>query len=256
MKFIPNIITLITILFTYSANASDLVKEQRWADSIEDTIMDGDIVMLNDGKNEFLSIMTDAIKDKKRAAIIVHGTGIHPDWPQIILPLRMGLTDHGWHTLSIQMPILPNGVKYPEYAPLYPEVAPRINAAIKYLNAEGFKKIVLVGHSQGSIMGSYFLSTNKNDIQAFVGIGMPDLGNDIRMKNSESLKKITIPVLDIYGTGDLESVLSTSKQRIASAKTAGNKNYKQIIIKDADHFFKGKEKELLKKIAAWMEKLD
>lgn len=255
MKSISTVLTLFALLFTFSANASDLAKEKRWADAIEDTIMEGDIVMLNDGKNEFLGIMTEATKDQKRAAIIMHGTGIHPDWPQIILPLRVGLTNHGWHTLSIQMPILPNDAKYPEYAPLYPEVAPRINAAIKQLKADGFNSIVLIGHSQGSIMGSYFLSTNKSDIKAFVGIGMPDLGNDVRMMNSESLKNIKIPVLDIYGSGDLESVLNTSKLRLASAKKAGNKHYKQVVIKGADHFFKNKEKELLKKTAEWLETL-
>ncbi len=91
--------------------------------------MDGEIIWLNDGKNEFLSIFTEAEEDQQRAAIIMHGTGIHPDWKQVISPLRIGLTEHGWHTLSIQMPILPNDAEYPEYAPLYDEVAPRLLGA-------------------------------------------------------------------------------------------------------------------------------
>jgi len=254
MKTFSTIIALITLSF--SVNASDLAKEQRWADAIEDTLMEGEILMLNDGKNEFLSIFTEAIEDQQRAAIIMHGTGIHPDWQQVILPLRMGLTKHNWHTLSIQMPILKNGAEYPEYAPLYEEVAPRIIAAIKQLKDDGIKKIVLIGHSQGSTMGTYYLSKNKADVLGFVGIGMPDLSDDARMKNTESLKKITTPVLDIYGSDDLKSVLDNNDKRMAAGEKAGNKRYSQVAIKNADHFFKGKEDELIRWVADWMGRLD
>lgn len=255
MKLISTITGLIALSITLNANASDLVKEQRWADSIEDTIMEGETLMLNDGKNEFLTIFTEAIEDKKRAAIIMHGTGIHPDWQQVILPLRVGLTEHDWHTLSIQMPILKNSAKYPEYAPLYEEVAPRINAAINYLKTEGYKNIVLIGHSQGSAMGTYYLSKNKADLIGFAGIGMPNLSNDKRMMPTESLKHIKLPILDLYASDDLKSVLDNSKKRIASAKQAGNKNYTIVVVEGADHFFKDKNKELINHTANWMEAL-
>ena len=68
-----------------------------------------------------------------------------------------------WNTLSIQMPILPNEAEYPEYAPLYDEVAPRINAAIEYLKKNGSKQIVLIGHSQGAAMTAYY-SPHQNRI--------------------------------------------------------------------------------------------
>lgn len=256
MKSISTIITLIALTFTLNVNASDLAKEKRWAEAIEENLMDGEIVMLDDGKNEFLSIFTEATEDQQRAAIIMHGTGIHPDMEQIIKPLRIGLTEHGWHTLSIQMPVLRNGTEYTEYAPLYEEVTPRINAAINYLKEEGYKKIVLIGHSQGSAMGTYHLSKNKNDVMGFVGIGMPDLSADIRMKNTESLKKIITPVLDIYGSDDLKSVLDNNEKRMAAGKEAGNQRYSQLSIKNADHFFEGKEDELIRWVADWMGRLD
>jgi len=136
------IITLAVLSFT--THASDLAKEKRWADQVVDAILDGDAVWLNDGTSEFLGIYTEAEEDKSRAVIVMHGTGIHPDWQQVIQPLRVGLSEHNWNTLSIQMPILPNEAEYPEYAPLYDEVAPRINAAIKYLQDNDFKIFVTV----------------------------------------------------------------------------------------------------------------
>ncbi|RKZ55324.1 MAG: DUF3530 domain-containing protein, partial [Gammaproteobacteria bacterium] len=151
---------LIFVSFFFLApgvSASDLDKEKRWADQVVDAILDGDAVWLNDGKNNFLGIYTEAEEDKGRAVIVMHGTGIHPDWQQVIQPLRVGLTEDSWNTLSIQMPVLANEAEYIDYAQLYDEVAPRIDAAIKYLKDNGIKEIVLLGHSQGSSMTAYYL---------------------------------------------------------------------------------------------------
>lgn len=153
--FITLFASLFTILNTY---ASDTAKETRWADQVVDALLDGDAVWLNTSDTEqpaFLSILTEASEASHDAVIIMHGTGAHPDWQQVIQPLRVGLTEHGWHTLSIQMPILHNEASYDDYAPLFEEVTPRIQAAIKHLQAIGVSRIILIGHSLGSAMGAY-----------------------------------------------------------------------------------------------------
>lgn len=244
--------TLITVSFT--VNATDLAKEKRWADQVVDAILDGDAVWLNDGKNDFLGIYTEAEEDKGRSVIVMHGTGIHPDWQQVIQPLRVGLTEHNWNTLSIQMPILGNEAEHNEYAPLYDEVAARIDAAIKYLKDNGSNDIVLLGHSQGSSMTAYYLRTSKQDIKGFVAIGIAAFAEDQRMNSIRSLEKITLPVLDLYGTEDLENILASVKIRSEAAKKAGNKNYTQIKI-TGNHFFDGHEDELVKTVADWLDKL-
>lgn len=255
MKILSTLLTTAALVFSCNLIASDLGKEQRWSEDIEDTLMDGEMLQLNDGNSEFLGLFTEAAEDQQRVAIIMHGTGIHPDWPDVVRPLRVGLTEHNWHTLSIQMPILANDAKYPEYAPLYGEVAPRINTAINYLKEEGYKKIVLIGHSQGTAMGTYYLANNKTELLGFVGVSMPDLSGEKNMMPTESLKKINMPVLDLYGSDDLESVLSTSEKRKASAELAGNKNYSVVVVEGAGHFFKGKNEELVEGVAGWMETL-
>jgi len=242
-------------VFSFTIHASDLAKEKRWADQVVDAILDGDAVWLNDGTSEFLGIYTEAKEDKSRAVILMHGTGIHPDWQQVIQPLRVGLTKHNWNTLSIQMPVLPNEAEYPEYAPLYDEVAPRINAAIKYLQDNGSSTIVLIGHSQGAAMTAYYLSTSKPDVNGFVAIGMASFADDPRMNSIKALEKINVPVLDLYGSEDLELVRNSSGARTESAKVAGNKNYTQVKVSGANHFFDGKEDELVETVAGWLDKL-
>ena len=247
------IITLAVLSFT--SHASDLAKEKRWADQVVDAILDGDAVWLNDGTSEFLGIYTEAEEDKSRAVIVMHGTGIHPDWQQVIQPLRVGLTEHNWNTLSIQMPILPNEAEYPEYAPLYDEVAPRINTAIKYLQDNGSNNIVLLGHSQGATMTAYYLSTSKQDVNGFVAIGMASFADDPRMNSIKVLEKINVPVLDLYGDEDLEDILNSSSARAESANKAGNKNYTQVKLPGSNHFFDGKEDELVESVAGWLDRL-
>ena len=246
-------ITLLSISF--NTNASDIAKEKRWADQVVDSIMDGDAVWLNNGKRDFLGIYTPADEDKQRAVIIAHGTGIHPDWQQVIQPLRVDLLEHNWSTLSIQMPILANEAEYIDYAPLYDEVAPRIDAAIKYLKANGINEIVLIGHSQGASMSAYYLSTSKQTVQGFVAIGMAAFAKDKRMNSILALEKIHVPVLDLYGDDDLEGIMLSVDNRAAAAKKAGNNHFAQIEIEGANHLFDGKEDVLIEVVAEWLENL-
>jgi pimeloyl-ACP methyl ester carboxylesterase len=255
MTTVVRFIGYVLLAFSVNCHASDLAKEKRWADQVVDSIMDGDAVMLNDGTSDFLGIYTEAAEDKGRAVIVMHGTGIHPDWQEVIQPLRVGLTEHDWHTLAIQMPILHNEAEYIEYAPLYNEVAPRIEAAIKFLKDNGAKDIVLVGHSQGATMAAYSLSKNSHDVMGLVAIGMGVYAEDERMDSIKALVKIKIPVLDIFGSEDLDSVIISIDERAAAAKQAGNMNYTQVSVPGANHMFDGKEDALIEAIAGWLEKL-
>jgi pimeloyl-ACP methyl ester carboxylesterase len=251
-------LTLVVFLLsnTLLAHASDLAKEKRWANQIVDSLISGDAIWLNDGTSKFLSIYTTAEGNSPRAVIIMHGIGAHPDWQQVVHPLRVGLTDYGWNTLSIQMPILANGVAESKYAPLFPkEVPARINAAIKYLHENGVTQIVLVAHSMGSVMGSYYLSKNNKDVEGFVGIGMPGHPGAGAMDTVHSLEQIHVPVLDLYGSEDLKPVLDSAKARKSAAKIAGNKNYTQEMVKGANHFFDGKDDELITAVSNWLKKL-
>jgi pimeloyl-ACP methyl ester carboxylesterase len=255
MSTVVKFIGIALLVFSVNGFASDLAKEKRWADQVVGSIMDGDAVMLNDGNSEFLGIYTEAAEDKGRAVIVMHGTGIHPDWQQVVQPLRVGLTEHNWHTLAIQMPVLPNEAEYIEYAPLYDEVAPRIEAAIEFLKDKGADNIVLVGHSQGASMPAYSLSKNGHDVAGFVAIGMGAYADDERMNSIKALEKIKIPMLDMFGSEDLEAVMSSIDDRAAAAKKAGNRNYTQVKVPGADHMFDGKEEALVEAVAGWLEKL-
>ena len=177
--------------------ASDTSKEQRWADQIVDALMDGEAEWLKAQGNEFLAIYTESSEGEgKRAAIVLHGIGVHPDWPQVVSPLRVGLAEQGWATLSLQMPVLSNEAEFSEYRPLFDEVAPRIDAGLEFLKVQGIERVTIVAHSLGAAMAAYYLAHSKSPIAAFVAVGMSSGSGDARMDSAMSLKTIKIPVLD------------------------------------------------------------
>lgn len=243
-------LVIILCMFSGAVQASDFAKEKRWIEQTVESILDGEAVMLEADGHEFLSIFTEAEDDSSRGIIVVHGTGIHPNWDQVVKPVRVEMTTRGWNTLSIQMPILANDASYTDYVPLYPEVPPRLKAAEDYLLAKGIKKIVIVAHSQGATMSSYYLSKSKHQTSAFVAIGMGATQKDSHLNSANALKSIQIPVLDLYGSEDLPGVLETSDSRKKAA--AHNSAYEQKIITGAGHFFDGKNEQLINTIDEWL----
>ncbi len=248
------LILLFLLLFAnfQSVLASDQAKEQRWADQIVDSLLDGEAEWLQAGNQKFLAIYTEAEEETRKGMIVVHGTGVHPDWDQVVKPIRVDMASHGWNTLSIQMPILPNEAEYADYVPLYPEVPPRMKAAEDFLLEKGMTDIVIVSHSQGATMSSYYLSRNTSKAKAFVAIGMGATQKDSHLNSANALKSINIPVFDMYGTEDLQGVLDTSELRKQSA--AHNAHYEQQVFEGVTHFWDGKEAELLDAIKQWLDK--
>jgi len=102
-------------------------------------------------------------------------------------------------------------------------------------------------------MTAYYLSTSKQNVSGFVAIGMSAFADDPRMNSIKSLEKIGLPVLDLYGSEDLEEILASVDSRAAAAKKAGNKNYTQTRI-TGNHFFDGQEDALVETVADWLDK--
>ena len=234
------------------ATKSDVAKEKRWAEQVIDGLLDGDELWLKDpGGHEFLGILTEGDSGSGRAVILAHGIGVHPNWPDVIYPLREALLEAGITSLSIQMPILPNEAEASEYEPLYAEAPSRFAAAVKYLNDSGYERIHIVAHSMGTTMASAYLSrVNDHGIDSFVAIGM---GTGSRQaSNAGLLKKINVDVFDLYGSKDLEPVLANAAARASSAASRQAGDFRQLAVDGAGHFFQGHEESLKKQVLDWL----
>ena len=235
------------------ATNSDVAKESRWAEQVIDGLLDGDEHwLIDDIGHEFLSILTEGDKSSGRAVVLVHGIGVHPNWPDVIYPLRAGLLQQGITTLSLQMPILANDADPREYGLLFTEVPGRINAALEYLGDEGYTEITLVAHSMGASMATYYLAQVDNDaVNSLVIIGMgPGITGS---ENIDALGKVKVPVLDLYGSADLEHVLSSVERRAEAGAKGPAPEYRQSRVAGAGHFFQGHEDALMQHVIEWLE---
>ena len=258
------VISVVLSFFLTEVSASNLEREKRMADEIVDAILDGDAVFLTANDHEFLSIYTkadtEAESDKaKGTAIILHGRGFHPDWQDAINPLRVGLTETGWNTLSVQMPVLEKQAKYYDYLPLFPDAIPRIEAAIAYareqMNGEQ-EKVVLIAHSCGAHMAMAWADVDSfESIDAYVGIGMGATDYKQPMKRPFPLDSIRVPVLDVYAENDYPAVIKMADDRLKLIKKAANDKSSQVIIEGADHYYVDKGDALTQAINRWLQTL-
>ncbi len=246
---------ILLMLIMTGAQASDLAREQRLHDQIIDAIFDGEPELLNADGHEFLSIYTEA-DDARGAVIIMHGRGFHPDWEDTVQPLRVGLVDYGWNTLSIQLPVLEKTAKYYDYVPIFDEAIPRLDAAIDFLQRQRNRKIVVIAHSCGSHMAlNYVRKHGDARFDAFVGIGMGATDYGQPMLEPFPLDQIRKPILDVYGGDDFPAVQRLAGIRAQQMAVEGNPLSQQIKIPQASHYFTDKGDELVEAVGNWLNKL-
>ena len=239
------------------AAAQDLDREHRLEAEIIDAILDGEPVRLDADGHSFLGIHTEAGDGGPRKAVIVlHGRGFHPDWPEVAAPLRTVLPEHGWDTLSLQMPVLGKSAKYYDYVPIFPAALPRIRAGIELLRARGARTIVLAAHSCSVHMAMAFVRHDGDTgFDGFIGIGMGATDYHQPMREPFPLASMSVPVLDLFGDEDYPAVLRDAPARLTAIQAAGNPRSAQRIIPGAGHFFRDMDDELVDAVAEWLATL-
>ena len=240
------------------ATAQDLERERRLEAEIVDMLLDGEPVHLDAGGLPFLAIHTETEADGPPGAVIVlHGRGVHPDWPDVAGPLRTELPEHGWETLSLQMPVLGKSAKYDDYVPIFPAAFPRIRAGIEYLRARGADPVVIAAHSCSAHMAMAFVRHHGDaEFDGFIGIGMgaTDVGQP--MREPFPLDAMSAPVLDLFGDEDYPSVPGKAPERLAAIRVAGNPRSAQRVVPGADHFFADMDEALVTAVVEWLATLN
>lgn len=255
MKIKILLLSFVLSLSSLTIHASDIEREKRLASEIVDTIMDGDAEFLKAGDHEFLGLYTEA-EEAKGGVIILHGRGFHPDWSDVANPLRVGLAEQGWNTLSIQMPVLDKEAKFYDYVEILPEAFPRIDAAIDFLKEKENKKIVLIAHSCSAHMAMAWVDAgHMRDLDGFIGIGMGAVDYKQPMLKPFPLDKIKIPVLDVFGQEEYPAVKKGAPGRLAAIKKAGNEKSTQLVVPNANHYFTDQGQALLDVVAPWLNDL-
>ena len=250
--------TALSLAVSAQAAEPDLAREQRMADEIVDVIWDGEPIELEAEGQSFLAIYMEA-DEPQGTVVIAHGRGFHPDWETVVNPLRVGLAEAGWNTLSVQMPVLEKSAKYFDYVEIFDAAGPRIAAALDYAKEQASEKTVLLAHSCGSHMAQRWIKNDTDaalaSFDAYVGIGMGATDYKQPMVEPFQLDKMPMPVLDLYGFNDYPAVLRMAPDRLEMIERAGNPKSLQMGVPGADHYFKGQNDALIGSVEEWLSTL-
>jgi len=222
---------------------ADYAREQRWAAEVRSGIVVGDAVELElTSGRRFLGILT-AAAQPRAGVVVVHGLGVHPDWG-LIGTLRSHLPDHGYTTLSVQMPVLAADATADGYPQLFPEAAERLAVAVAFLRGKGLARVAIVSHSMGARMTDYFVAKRAaTRIDAWVAIGLSGTFG--------TAAAVTMPVLDLHGERDSAAVLNSAGERAATLRSS--RGSAQVQVAGADHFFAGQEAELVRQVRIFLD---
>ncbi len=250
------ILLLVISAPTLHAAQPDYAREARLAEQIVDMILDGEALWLEADHRDFLSIYT-AADTIDTAVVILHGRGFHPDWADTVKPLRVGLAEAGFSTLSLQMPVLEKDAKYYDYEPVFGFAHARIEAGIRYLRENGHRKVILLAHSCGVHMAmDWIRARGDGSIDAFVGLGMGATDYGQPMRQPFPLQQMQVAVLDLYGAEEFPAVIRAAPGRKALITAAGNAYSRQQVLPGANHYFTDQGEPLLRVVADWLAKLE
>jgi len=239
-----------------AASLPDYAREARLADQIVDMILDGDPLWLEAEEGEFLSIYTEA-DSAATAVVILHGRGFHPDWGDAINPLRVGLVERGYTTLSLQMPVLEKDAKYYDYVPIFGFAHARIESGIRFLREQGIQRVVLLAHSCGVHMAMDWIARQGDDsIDAFIGLGMGATDYGQPMRQPFPLAQMQVAVFDLYGADEFPAVRRGAPERKQMIEAAGQARSRQQVLAAANHYFTDQGDALVDAVADWLDSLE
>jgi hypothetical protein len=136
----------------YNQNKSDMLpffdREKRLESQNADSVMEGDVEYLNaDGKKVFSIFMEGEESDNNNKAdvgiILLHTRGSHPNEEKTIKPLRINLAEHGYNTLSVQMPVLEKSAKYYDYVPILSTLTLELKQQLIFIKKWVLRKLYL-----------------------------------------------------------------------------------------------------------------
>jgi len=191
-------------------------------------------------------------KNAKVAVVLAHGQGLDAD-SHVVGPLRKAIhSELGYHTLSLQMPTLAGNRSpdtFQQYASTFPDAYTRIQAALDFLkNEKGVERIYLMGYSMGGRMTSAFLANHPDSgVVGYLGVGLL-AGGPEPLNTNLNLRKIRMPVLDIYAENDRDAQFAENRKAMVSDR------FVQVPIAGAKHDYRGYDQQIAQAVNTWLTK--
>ena len=215
----------------------------------ESTSFDSEFTTLLSNKGEKFNLLYHEDESEDQAILLLHGRGLYPNEPLVMNPL-IEILNKEYNVYSIQLPVLKKNATYSEYVKLFSYSDSRIKKTLNYIETTS-SKIIVIAHSCGAHMLSSFLKKYQNKIHKIILISAGAVDKDQTPLPYYDYSLFDGQILNILGDKDHNSVKNFAEYILS----LNIKNFQNIIISDADHYYKGKISSLATQVNKWL-KLD
>ncbi|MCU7807654.1 MAG: alpha/beta hydrolase family protein [Candidatus Thiodiazotropha sp. (ex Semelilucina semeliformis)] len=246
---------LLLLFFSGNVLAANLTLERKISQQLDSPALIGESVWLETGNIRFFAILNESLASELIGGVILlHDTGQHADWHEIIAPLRHHLSEKGWDTLSIQLPVT-SKLDLASNS-LLGDASLRIQAAVDYFSARENTNLVLIGHGLGAHMAlTYLAEAPSVSVRALVALSLSAESGKTESTVISSISSLKVPMFDLYGSLDRPNVTDSAKARRAAGKKHLKEKYRQSQIMGANHDYTGLQESLQRRIEAWLKRV-
>ncbi len=255
------------------AAALDLAGERDWARDVARTASGADLIWLRADGVPFPALWRpEAKRPPQGAALILPERGTHPDWPQVIAPLRRGLAARGWATLALALP------DTPPWTQALDQAHTRLAAALDHLAGRGITNVALIGYGWGALVAADFVARREepDPVRAVALVSLLSPA-PTELDAPALLARLTLPVLDLFAAKDLPVVLAEAPRRRTMAARArpdgeappspsprarglryahsGNLAYLQVVVPATGHDYASRQAWLVKRVGDWLNRV-
>jgi pimeloyl-ACP methyl ester carboxylesterase len=233
----------------------DMHRELQIAEEIGARAHPDEAIRLETSGLGFQGLYREAVsKDVRGGIVLLHGRDSNQDAADLIRPLRLGLPEHGWSTLSLAMPIAvsdnPQG-----HADLVPGAIARLQSGIAFLTEKKIGTIALLAHDTGAwTILRYLADAPDSSVKAAVLIDpAPVRELDVPQISPGSPSAVRFPILEI-----LSRRVSVPMDDEASRKRIimkANPSYRLVILNEPDRGWQDSGDFLLNRIHGWLSQL-
>jgi hypothetical protein len=212
----------------------------------------GQIVELQASGEPFVAIShPHTTADTAGAVVLLHGPWTNADSDEVIRPLRIGLAQHGWETLSLQLPTAYSHEAVTQWQAADEPIGSRLSGALAWLQErDRSNQVVLTLGASANPALRAIVDQDPEGVAALVMISAPGDFTDAR--DREAVAALDRPVLDVLAEHDRPAVTRSAQERRQAVRDAAAVAYHQYRIAGARPGFPNTSAQLLARVRAWL----
>ncbi len=237
-----------------SAGFADALHEHAIDTALSDAQeLQGRIVRLQAEGSEFIAIHRPRQQGEPRGGVILlHDQAGNANSLEVIRPLRLGLADAGWDTLSLQLPAGYRNAGGANWRDQQANINARLQAGLTWLTENNIETQAVIAQGDTGVILLLFAATGAPpELQAVVLVSTA-LEDDIATETLAPVAELTLPLLDIYAERDIAGVTESAAKRRQLLANSKSQGYRQITVAGATPGYFGSDGGLLASIRAWL----